>query len=528
MFWADKLVDQIKKEYEKNIENGQPLIVRDEKTASGRVHIGSLRGVAIHGMVSEILTEQGVKNKYLYEINDFDPMDGLPTYLDKEKFDPYMGMPLCNIPSPDGKEKNYAEYFGQEFIGVIEEAGFRPEFYRSSELYKEGKYNEVIRLAIENSDKIREIYKNISGSQKEDEWLPVQMICEKCGKVSTTRAFSFDGEKVEYECVPDAVPWTRGCGYKGKNSPFDGNAKLPWKVEWAAKFKILNVDIEGAGKDHSTKGGSRDIADAICREVFNGDPPFNIPYEFFQVGGKKMSSSKGAGSSSREIADLLSPELLRLLLLGKEPKRVIDFIPDGDTIPILYDTYDKMAEAYFNGEKDDYARVFKLIHENREEKLKKRFLPRFSQMAFIAQMPHMDNYEAVEKMKELPLTQEDKKEVDYRVGFAKRWLEKFAPEDYKYELQEIKIPEAAKNFSTQQKEGLAKILEYIKSQDHLDGQDLHTKVHDIKKEIEIEPKDLFSAIYISFLGKDRGPKVGWFLSVLDKKFLEKRLKEVIK
>jgi len=140
----------------------------------------------------------------------------------------------------------------------------------------------------------------------------------------------------------------------------------------------------------------------------------------------------------------------------------------------------------------------------------------------------MDNFEAVEKLKEAPLTNEDKKEVDYRAGYAKRWLEKFAPEDYKYELQESEVPEAAKTFSVRQKEGLVKILEYIKSQKQLDGQNLHTKVHDIKKEMKIEPKELFSAIYISFLGKDRGPKVGWFLSVLDRNFLEKRLEDVVK
>jgi lysyl-tRNA synthetase, class I len=62
----------------------------------------------------------------------------------------------------------------------------------------------------------------------------------------------------------------------------------------------------------------------------------------------------------------------------------------------------------------------------------------------------------------------------------------------------------------------------------LDGQELHTKLHDIKKESGIAPKELFSAIYISFLGKDSGPKAGWFLSVLDKDFLERRLEEVIK
>lgn len=528
MFWADKLIEQIKLQYKDKIKKGEVLVIRDEKTASGRVHIGSLRGVAIHGIVSEILSEQGIKNEYLYEINDFDPMDGLPNYLDKEKFEPYMGMSLCNIPSPDGKAKNYAEYFGEEFANVINESGFRPKYYRSSELYKSGKYNETIKTAIENADKIREIYRKVSGSQKNDEWLPIQMVCENCGKISTTKAFEFDGEKVKYKCAENAVEWTKGCGYEGENSPFDGNSKLPWKVEWAAKFKVLEVDIEGAGKDHSTKGGSRDIADAISKEVFKHISPFNIPYEFFQVGGKKMSSSKGAGSSSREIADLLPPELLRLLLLGKDSKRVIDFIPDGDTIPILYDMYDKMAQAYFDKEESDYARIFKLIHIGREEKMKKRFLPRFSQMAFIVQMPHMDNYDAVEKIKEMSLTSEDKEEIDYRGGYAKRWLDQYAPEDYRFELQDKSVPELTKGFSVEQKKSLTMLLDYIKSKDELDGQELHTTLHDIKKETQINPKDLFSAIYISFLGKASGPKAGWFLSVLDKSFLEKRLEEVIK
>lgn len=529
MFWADKLVEEIKDRYAKKIKAGKPLIIRDEKTASGRVHVGSLRGVAIHGIISEILSEKNINNKYLYEINDFDPMDGLPVYLDEKKFLPHMGKPLCNVPSPDEKAKNYAEYFGEEFIKVIKETGFNPEFYRSSELYKSGKYNDVIETLLENADKIRDIYKEVSGSVKDESWMPLQVVCEKCGKIGTTKVVSFDGEKVEYICEENLVEWAKGCGHKGRISPYDGNAKLPWKVEWAAKFKVLNVDIEGAGKDHSTSGGSREIAEKISREILKHNPPLNIPYEFFQVRGKKMSASKGEGSSSREIADLLPPELLRFLLLSKEPKKVIDFIPDGDTIPILYDNYDKMAEYYFRNAEGDYKRVFSLAHTPKQRKnIIERFLPRFSQIAFLVQMPHMDIYEIAGKMKENELAEEDKREVDYRAKYAKGWLEKYAPEDYKYELQEGKVPEVAKDFSSEQKKALKLVLEYIKSQDILDGQELHSKFHDIKEKTGISPRDLFSALYLSFLGKESGPKAGWFLSVLDKKFLEKRLEEVIK
>ncbi len=527
MYWADTISEEAKKIYKDKIKAGVPLVIRDEKTLSGRVHVGSLRGLAIHGIIEEVLKEKKIACKYFFEFNDFDPMDGLPVYLDQEKFLPYMGKPLCEVPSPDGKAKNYAEYFGNEFAGVISELGFVPEYYRSSDLYRSGKYNSVIKTALLNADKIRAIYKKVSNSQKEDSWLPLNVICEKCGKVGTTRASSFDGEKVLYECG-DFVKWAKGCGYKGKISPFNGNAKLPWKVEWAAKFSVMDVDIEGGGKDHSTKGGAREIADAISREVFNREPPLNVPYEFFNVGGKKMSSSKGAGSSSREIADLLPPHILRLLLIQRDPKRVIEFIPDGDTVPILFDTYDKYAEAYFTNIKDDFTRLFPFLHlPNERGNIIKRILPRFSEIAYLVQMPHVDIKKQIEKEEGRILGEFDIKELEMRKKYAERWLTTYAPEDYRFEIQK-ELPKLAESLSVEQKKSLAEVLLFLETEKDLDGQKLHTKLHEIKTSLNIEPRKLFSAIYFSILGKENGPKAGWFLSVLPKDFLIKRFKEAVK
>ncbi len=526
MLWADKILEKVEGIYKDKITSGQPIVIRDEKTASGRVHVGSLRGVAIHGLLSEFLTEKNVVNKYYYEINDFDPMDGLPVYLDQEKFLPYMGKPLCNVPSPDGKAKNFAEYFGDEFVAVIQSLGFEPEIYRSSDMYKAGKFNECIKLTLENASTIRDIYKRISGSVKEGNWLPINVVCESCGKIGTTKATAFDGEKVTYTCGK-IVAWADGCGHEGTVSPFDGNAKLPWKVEWAAKFKVMDVNIEGAGKDHSTKGGSRDIADAISREVFKHEPPINVPYEFLQIAGKKMSSSKGLGSSSKEISDLLPAHILRLLLLQKDPKQVVEFIPDGDTVPILYDSYDKFAPHYFDYADDDYSRLFRFIHAPElRDGLKKHLLPRFSQVAYLVQMPHVDIEKEIEKLENVILTNDDREELELRKKYAKIWLDTYAPEDYKFEVQET-IPARVSEFTPEQKAALGKVLEYVKSKETLDGQELHTNLHEIRKTSGLEAKQFFAPLYISFLNKDNGPKAGWFFSVLDKKFLEKRLSEVI-
>ena len=62
MFWADEIVEKI----EKTFPDRKNFIVRDEKTPSGRVHIGSLRGVVIHGIIAQALKEKGLKARYFF------------------------------------------------------------------------------------------------------------------------------------------------------------------------------------------------------------------------------------------------------------------------------------------------------------------------------------------------------------------------------------------------------------------------------------------------------------------------------
>ncbi len=523
VFWADKIVNEIEKKLSKTIMQKAPLLVRDEKTLSGRVHIGSMRGVAIHGIVNDVLNERGISSEFQYELNDFDAMDDIPSYLDKNEYEKYLGVQLYKIPSPDGSAENFAEYFGREFVQVIKDAGFDARFYRLSEVYKSGKMDEAIEKAILNKDKIREIYKRVSGSEKPEDWLPVQVVCQNCGKISTTKAISFDGKEVTYVCKEDQVKWAKGCGHKGKTSPFKGGASLPWKVEWAAKFYALGVDVEGAGKDHSTKGGARDVANAIAKEVYGIKPPFDIPYEFFLVGGAKMSSSKGRGSSAKEISEMLPKEIFRTLLLAKRPMQTIDFNPEGDTIPNLFDLHDSLAEDYWSSVESDTVILFGLIYKNNPPE--KMFLPRFSTVAYLVQMPHVSLVEEFEKIKEDKLTEAEKYELQKRVKYAQSWLEKYAPEKYIFKIRQ-NLPNIS--LTDIQKSALGELLKFIENNKSYTGEQMHAKLHEIKKESGIDPREFFSAIYRIILDKDSGPKAGWFLSVLDRDFLINRLKEAIK
>lgn len=527
MFWVDEIVDEIIKTYPKKGE----FILRDEKTPSGRVHIGSLRGFVIHAIVAQALNERGKKARFIWEFNDADPMDGLPVYLDAKKYEPFMGKPLKDVPSPHeelgGKEaKNYAEYFAGEFTEVINSLGFEPEIIYSSSLYAKGHYDKWITKVLEHKDKIRAIYKEVSGSEKSEDWYPLQVVCEKCGKVGTTKVTGWDSKAgtVSYKCLPDLVEWAVGCGYEGECSPFGGRGKLPWKVEWPVKWSSMDVDIEGAGKDHNAAGGSHEIGERICRECLEMPVPFNIPYEFFLFGGAKMSSSKGMGASVKEVADTIPPELLRFLMVRKKPNHPIDFDPFGPTIPSLFDEHDKSAAYYFEkkGEFPDMERVFHFSQVGKASKA--HFYPRFSRVAFLEQIPYVDVFEEMQKIKGSKLTKDDKGEIELRKHYAKLWLEKFAPDAYKFTIQD-EMPEMALGLSDGQKEFLGKIADILEEK-NWDGEELHGKIHELKEASTLSPKEAFGAIYVALLGKDSGPQAGWFLEALDKKFLVKRFREI--
>ena len=538
MFWADEIIEDIIKKY----PNEDSYLITDWMTTSGHAHIGSLRGVIIHDLVRRGLAEKNKTAEFQWGYDDFDPMDGLPSYIDKS-FLKYMGLPLCNIPALDGQHKSFAEQYAEEFTEILDGLGIKAKIVFNSTLYKKGQYNEAIKIVLDHAKEIRQIYKEISGSDKGADWYPLQVICPKCGKIGTTKVIGWDGEKVEFICEENLVEWAKGCGYKGKISPFDGNGKMPWKVDWPSKWYITKTDIEGEGKDHFAAGGSRDIANAIYHKIFQKEPPYDIRYEHFLIGGSKMSSSKGLGVTAKDMFDFLPVNILRFLFVRTKYKRAIDFQPEGDTIPLLYDEYDRCAAAFQEDPKSDLgcAYYYSEIDPNKSQPAgaepsgrRPKYLLRFSKIAYMLQMPRVDIFEYAEKEKGSVLTEIEKQEIENRIKIAKKWLEKFAPENYKFTIQE-KLPDTAKNLSAQQKEFLNKILAVIKDVEPVSthprggcysGEELHKRIHEIKSEMKIAPRDAFSAIYLTFIGKDSGPQAGWLLASLDKNFVIKRLEEV--
>jgi lysyl-tRNA synthetase class 1 len=403
-----------------------------------------------------------------------------------------------------------------------------------SEVYAAGDMDRYIRIALDAAETIRTIYREVSHVDKEPGWLPVSVICTTCGRVGTTVATAWDGETVAFACRADLVEWATGCGTSGRVSPFGGAAKLPFNVDWAAKWSLFDIAIEGCGKDLATAGGSRDRSDAIARQVFEREPPINVVYEFINVGGRKMSTSKGRGVPAHEIAEVMPPDELRLFLLRHRPNVSFDFDPvETDAIPRQVDEFDRLAAATagrpVRGELPaDPERIFAaaLVDRDADPAVEAAaYRPAFGHLALLVQLPGVEVGERATAEKGGALTEHELRILDERTRSVRAWLETYAPPEARVEVRRDGLPEAVAALSDEQRGYCAALGEALTAlpPNEWVGERLQSAIFATAKAREIASGAAFAALYASFLGRSSGPRAGWLLASLDRPFVVERL-----
>jgi lysyl-tRNA synthetase class 1 len=339
---------------------------------------------------------------------------------------------------------------------------------------------------------------------------------------------------VFYECRKDLVEWATGCGHSGWVAPFGGRAKLPWNLEWAAQWSLFGVTIEPCGKDLSTAGGSRDRSDAIAREVFEREPPLNVPYEFINIGGKKMSTSKGRGAAAHEIVEVIPPEQLRFFFLRPRPNHAVDFDPVGtDAVPRLFDEFDKFAAATagqpVRGDlPPGYAGTFaySLLDAHADIAVEaEAFRPAFAHLALLAQIPDVDVPGRVEAEKGSPLNPREAAILDERIRAARAWLEAYAPEQAIVAVRPDPPIEALLALDDSQRHYLAALADDVEGgEPPMSGEAWQDRIFTVAGAKSLPNGRAFAAIYAAFLGRANGPRAGWLLASLDRDFVLERLR----
>lgn len=537
--WADQIADEAidrvnNNPFLKKLVKKNDFFVYDEKTPSGIIHIGSGRGWVIHDAIAKALRDKGKNARFVLSSDDMDPLDKPSKVLSKEENEKYIGIPFRYIPSPEPGYENFGDYYFRQATDLFPEFGIEAEIEHTGEEYEKGTFNKAIKIALDNANKIQKIFADLYGEDvSAASKLPFNIRCPKCGKIATTLALEWDKKKelIYYECRSEVVTWAKGCANKGWISPYNGNGKFPWKVEWAAKWPSKGVIVETAGKDHFTKGGARTIACRISVDVFDYPPPYpssgyNIGkgYEFFTVGGKKMSTSKGTGFSFAESINLAPAQMLRFLLVRTRPNAVIDFQPYGSNdIILLYERYDRAERVYYGkedlGDKANIKqkRIYELSYIG---KIPRSVPPQITlKHAAVLVQIYKDENEIIKNLKDTGHVRKDatKEEIDYvkdRLKFAKKWVEEFADEQYKFELQD-KVPDV--KLSKKQKDALHLLAKKLKKGKWTE-KTLYGEFYNIcRDEVDLKPDDFFKAAYLVLLNKEKGPKLAPFILAIKEK-----------
>ncbi len=545
LYWTDKVAQEVQERVKKSkvlqkVVKEKGYIVYDEKTPSGKIHIGSARGWIIHDILAKSMRVAGLKAQFVLSSDDIDPMDEVPPELDRKKYEKFFGIPLRNIPSPVEGYDSYADYFFTQSTDKFEEFGIEAKLESTGERYIKGDFNPAIKTILDNVNKIQKIYKETYGKVTSEK-LPFNPICEKCGKIGTTVATEWDAgrEVVKYTCKPDLVKWAVGCGHQGEISPYNGSGKLPWKVEWAAKWPTVGVVAETAGKDHFTKGGSRTVAVAIACKVLKYPPPWPSTceeigpgYEFFLVGGKKMSTSKGLGVSFVEVAEMVPPELLRFLMVKTRPETTIDFTPEGNRIPFLYNDFNETEKVYFGlkkvDEKDTHnaKRVYELTVK--EIPNQKPYRIPFDFAALLVQsLPKENRIERIiDMLKRIghvkTFSDYERKILENTVNYADIWIERFAPANVKVRILDS-IPSTIESRLTEnQKMALKELGRFL--EDGRTDKEIWDKIKNISENLSIRNEEIFEAAYLVLIGKNFGPRLVPFVQSLERNFVSDRFK----
>ena len=475
-------------------------------TPSGDIHIGNLREIIIGDAVRKALVDLGVDAQLIYVADTFDPLRRRYPFLPPE-YDRHVGKPLSEIPDPEGCHYSYAEHFLSPFFESLTELGIEIEILRADEMYKSGLYADAIKEALLRRGDLARIIQESSGRHLPPDWSPFSPLCDACGRITTTvvTGYNMAKQEVYYECE---------CGNKGTAS-LRGGGKLAWRVDWAARWRILGVTVEPFGKDHAAPGGSFDSGKRIAHEIYNFEAPYPIPFEHVLLKRSEgartrvtaMSSSRGTNISIQEILEVVPPEILKHLIRRVRPDRHIEFDPSTPLLHLI----------------DEYEREIGGIGRGLAAKIP------FRHFLTLVQVARGDFNELIAVIRrsgyELPGGAEGGEEgelnaIREKARYAQNWLQRYAPPDIKFELQ-LSVPwEGIKKLSGAQRRALRVIAQRIKK--GLNATEWHNMMYEVAATVNIDPKDVFRAVYIALLNKPSGPRAGWLLASLDIQFLRTR------
>ena len=510
MNWAKEVALRIIEER----PNEEVYTVASGVSPSGFVHIGNFREIATPYLVAKELKKLGKKVRYILSFDEFDRFRKVPGNID-QSYEKYIGMPYVDIPSPFTENESYALFMENRFLNELKAMDVEVECIYQAKEYRSGRYNEYIKIAMDNKDKIFSIIDDFrtqdSTEEERNNYYPISVYCPKCKK-DTTKITSYNSETGE-------VSYTCACSHQDTiNINSANNIKLQWKVDWPMRWMVERVTFETGGIDHSASNGSKAVSERVAREIYNYEPPVYIPYNFIGIkgGGAKMSSSTGNVLTITDLLKVYDKHMIWWFYARFDNMHAFDIALDNDVIR-YYSEFDRWVKLYFSGNIDEKNKNILDLTNVDENYLK---YPNFSYLATFLPIVNFD----INLLKEL-LSKENidvnSKEFTERLELATNWVKEYGS-NYQVNLLEKRNDEYYESLTDIEKEWLHKTINLL-NEDYQTTDDLQTALYAVVKDGVLADKELkqtqkryFQILYNMLLGKDQGPKLGLFLMAINK------------
>ncbi len=502
--WLDKVASEVV-EREKSLQRDLELIrVESGLAASGIPHVGSV-GDAIRSYGVKLALEGlGYRSELITFSDDLDGLRkvplGFPDWLND-----YVARPVTRVPDAFGCHKSFGEHSSSLLRDSLDKLGVEYTFRSGAETYKSGILNDQIKKILTNSDAIGKMIKEITGQEKYEQILPYTPICKNCGRLYTTVVTHFDAENetVRYECMGTELRDKRveGCGFHGERKISEGEGKLAWKSEFAARWAALDIRFEAYGKDIAD---SVKVNDWVCYKILEFPPPYHVRYELFQdKSGKKIAKSVGNVLTPQDWLRYASPESLRLLMF----KRIVGARSVSiDDIPVYMDEFDDLEDYYFSKTRDENALKDAKLRGLYEYSLLLHPLSKPGQHVpyrLLVELTSAAPPDAVEsfvlkRLASYGMVKEPSAELSARISWATEWAKRGKVQAREPVQLDPNLQEALRDF-----------LEKLKSSKN--AEEIQGAAFESLRAHSLDPKSFFSAVYRILLGADRGPKLGPYI-----------------
>ena len=149
----------------------------------------------------------------------------------------------------------------------------------------------------------------------------------------------------------------------------------------------------------------------------------------------------------------------------------------------------------------------------------------YRHLVVVAQAAGFDLERILEILKRTGYPDVSRDAVRSRMDYARTWLERFAPDEMRFEVRE-RLPAEAAALDATSRAFLEALADTLESAGALDDAALHEQIYELGGAVAgAEPRDLFRAIYLALLGKPRGPRAAAFINVLGPAFCAARFRD---